>query len=319
MKIGNIYNLDAFKAFKDSAKAMGFKDSEAGTILARSLTHVDPRIFEKKYPELAFVNSGIQVDNSGGYARRIQSLRVQELGGFTTSSDASGNNGKISLAGEDSFIKVIERVAESNWTDSEIKEAELQNINLPNRYVAAHNGIYLREIDEAGLLGIEDNEGLLSYSGFATTSAPNSIENLDPLPMYEVYANLIRAQHDGVNNTPEYSATVVTTPVRCINRLQSTMMDTTAGTSSVLKALQDNFPGVSFVGTFRGDNAAGAGVSSTVAHSVNAESMVMRVPEPLQIGEIIKVSSFDFFVKSKYRVAGLDVLENSAGRRVTGL
>ena len=47
--------------------------------------------------------------------------------------------------------------------------------------------------------------------------------------------------------------------------------------------------------------------------------MIMRIPQPLTIGEIIKVGSFDFHVDSKYRIAGLDVLENTAGRLLTGL
>lgn len=100
-------------------------------------------------------------------------LRVIDLGGFTTSGDASGNKGRISLMAEDSFLKVIVREADSVWTDDEIKEAELQNINLVQRYVQAHNSAYMREIDRIGLLGgvAGIGTGLLNHAGFTATSA----------------------------------------------------------------------------------------------------------------------------------------------------
>lgn len=318
MKLGNLYNLASFEAFCDSSKARGFTDAYAGSVLARNLTAVDPNIFEKKYPELAFVNSGVEADNSGGYARRIQSLRLQDLGGFTTAGDASGNKGKISLAGEDSFLKVIERESHSIWSDSEIREAELQNINLPQRYVQAHNRIYMREVDTIGLTGGIGNEGLLNYSGFNSDSAAGAISTLTAAQMYQEFADMINAQWNAVNNTPEYKANRVCMPVAVMNTLQSTIMDTSAGnTASVLRALQDNFPSVVFMASARAGDVGGT--SATVAYSNNAEVMKMRIPQPLTIGEIIKTGSFDYKVDSKYRIAGLDVLEDTGGFILTGL
>lgn len=319
MKLGNLFDLKSFGRFTDSAqRQQGFSDSEAGTILARSLTAINPRVFEKKFPELTFVNSGIQADNTGGYSRRIQSLRLQELGGFTTSGDQSANKGKISLAGEDSFLNVIERESHSKWSDSEIKEAELGNVNLPQRYVQAHNGIYMREIDEIGLTGKDQiAAGLLNYSGFTSTSASGAIGTLTPQQMYDEFAEQINAQKDAVNNTPEYMVSRVTMPTSVLNVLQSTILNSANGASSVLKALQDNFPDITFVSTFRAEDVGGTSV--VAFHSINEESMVFRVPIPLTIGEILKVGSFDFQVDSKYRIAGLDVLENSSARLLTGL
>lgn len=319
MKLGNLYDLKSFERFVDSAASQrGFTDSEAGTILARSLTAVNPRVFEKRFPELTFVNSGITTDNTGGYSRRIQSLRLQEQGGFTTAGDRSQNKGKISLAGEDSFLAVIERESSSDWSDSEIKEAELGNVNLPQRYIQAHNGIYMREIDEIGLIGKDQiATGLLNYSGFTADSASGAIGTLTAQQMYDEFAELINAQKDAVNNTPEYVASRVTMPTSVMNVLQSTILNSAAGSSSVLKALQDNFPGVQFVSTFRAEDVGGSSV--VAAHSVNEESMVFRVPIPLTIGEILKVGSFNYHVDSKYRIAGLDVLEDSSARLLTGL
>jgi len=322
MRIGNLYDLNSYKAMLRSASKPGFTDAYAGTVLARNLTQVDPQIFEKKYPELSFVNSGIVADNSGGYARRIQSMRKREQGGFTTAGDASGNKGKISLAGEDNVIKVVERESHSIWTDSEVKEAELQNLNLVSDYVTAHNRIYLREVDLIGYLGIPDvsgGAGLLNYAGFPTVAATGAIGTLTAQEMYDDYANLITSQHNAVNNTPEYMAVRVDTPVYCLNTLAVTILNTAAGPASVRSALKANYPGVEFRSTFRADNAGGAGVSHTVAYSNNPEAMKMRIPTPLTVGEILKGSSFDYRVDSKYRIAGLDVLEDSAGYILTGL
>lgn len=322
MKIGNLYNLDSFERLDQTMKTSGFADAYAGTVLARNLTAVDPQIFEKKYPELSFVNSGIVADNTGGYARRIQSLRKREQGGFSTAGDVSGNKGKISLAGEDSTMKVVEREAESDWTDSEIKEAALQNINLVSDYVTAHNRVYMREIDVIGYLGIPDKAGttgLLNHAGFTSGAATGAIGTLTAQQMYDDFADLINSQWNAVNNTPEYKANNVDMPIYVLNTLMVTILNTAAGSSSVLTALQANFPGVNFRGTFRADNAGGAGVSHTVAYSINSESMKMRIPVPLTVGEIIKVGSFNFHMDSKYRIAGLDVLEDTSGYIMTGL
>lgn len=321
MKIGNLYDLDRFQAFLKSGSAKGFADAYAGSVLARNLTAVDPKIFEKKFPELSFVNSGIVADNSGGYARRIQSLRLRDQGGFTTAGDVSKNRGRISLAGEDSTLLVVERQAESDWSDSEIREAELQNINLPSKYVETHNKIYLREVDYIGYLGIPDKgtTGLLNYASWSSTAATGAIGALTAQQMYDDISGLIIAQHNAVNNTPEYMATNVDMPVYVLNTLAVTILNTAAGSASVLTALKANFPGVTFRSTFRADDAGGAGVSHTIAYSTNEEAMKMRIPLPLTIGEVLKYGSFDYKVDSKYRIAGLDVLEDTAAYVLTGL
>jgi hypothetical protein len=328
MKIGQLYNLASFErlgatgssqAFKDQcAKAVaphiGFADaSYAGNVLARNLTHVDPQIFEKKYPELTFVSSGIEADNSGGAAQKIQSLRINDQGGFSNAGDRDSNKGKVSIFSEDSDILVIEREAESDWTDTQLAQAAMQNINLVSKLVEAHNRIgYL------GKIGISGSVGLLNF-GFTSSAGTGAIATLTAQEMYDDISDLITSQHNAVNNTPEYMATRVDMPNYVLNRLQKTILNTAAGSSSVLRALQANFPGVTFRGTFRADNAGGAGVSHTVAYTPSNEAMKMRIPQPLTVGEIIKKGSFDFHVDSKYRVAGLDVLESTAGYILTGL
>jgi len=322
MKIGNIYNLDAFQGFLDSADQSGFKDSASGIILARNLTAVDPKIFEKKYPELTFVNSGINVDNTGGFVSRIQSLRVIDKGEFSVNGNKDGNSGKISLGAEDQFLAVQELDAQSEWTETDIKKAELQNINLPSRFIETHNKTYLRTIDKIGLIGLNSTKGLLNNADFVSGSAGGAVDTLTPQEMYDEIADLIQAQNNAVNNTAEYKANRVTMPTRVLNKYQATMMDTASGTSTVLKALKDNYPEVAFDSTFRADTVANGGslaTSATVAYNNSPDAMVMRIPLALTIGEIVKVSSFRHHVESMARVGGLDIFEATAGRLLTGL
>lgn len=322
MKIGNLYNLQSVEAFVKSHERPGFQDSQAGVVLARNLTAVDPKIYEKKYPELALMASGITVDNSGGYALRIQSLRVLDKGDFTVNKDADDNKGKISLTAEDSTLKVFPYAGHSTWTDDEVKEADLQGINLPSQFLSAHNKRYARKLDEIGLIGLPGSTGLLNSTAFTADSAADNIEDLTAQQAYDEIADLIVAQWNGVNNTPEYKADKVMMPVRVYNVLTTKMLNTAAGSATVLTALKANFPGVTFIATFRADTIANGGslaTSNVVAFNGNDEAMKLRVPVPLTIGEIVKPSSFEFRVDSKFRIAGLDVLEATAGRRLTGL
>lgn len=315
MKIGNLYNLDSFEQFL-SAKG-GFADSDAGVILARSLTAIDPKIFEKKYPELTFVNSGIQADNTGGYSKRIQSLRLIEKGTFKDSSDAASNKGKISLSAEDSYLKVFVKEAHSIWSDDEVKEADMQMINLPQQYLAAHNKTYTQLVDSIGYLGHNGQVGLLNAS-FTSTAATAPIATATAQELYDDIAGAITAQWNSVFNTPEYMANKFVMPTDVFNKIAATILNTANGSSTVLKALKDNFPGVDFTATPKADDVDGGG-SVSCAYSNNAEAMKMRIPIPLTIGEIIKMTSFDHRVDSKFRIAGLDILESTAGYYVTGL
>lgn len=320
MKISNLYNIPAAKALEESAKK--FADAAPGLILGESLIQLDPKVFERKYSELVFLNSGLDADNTGGYAEAIRSLRIAENGGFKTAGTQSTNKGKISLDAQSSLIEVVAREAESLWTKSEVERAALQNINLVDKFVAAHQRIYSREVDQIIALGVEDlgTEGLLNYSGFTATGASDTAENLatsSPESLYNEVASFISAQHSAVQNTPEYMANVVVFPFRVYNVLQATVMNSAGSTKNVLRALQDNFPSVNFYGSSKGDDASLA-ASATVAYSTNEEAMKVRIPQPLTFAPIFE-HGFKYEAASMYRIAGIDVLEDSAGRILNGL
>lgn len=321
MKIGQLYNFDSIKRLIAQGGHQRMQDSAAGIVLARNLTHVDPQIFRKQYPELAFMNSGIDVDNRGGFAERVQSLRIQEQGSFKPSRDRTTAKGRISIAGEQSTLAVAQREAEATWTDSEVETAKLQNINLVSEYLEAYNMQFNRELDEIGYLGIAEepgSEGLLNHSDIVAVNATDSIDNLSSQGMYDEIAEFLTDQHSGVNNTPAYMATRLDLPTRVYNVIARQTLNTAAGPMTVLRALETNFPGVQFRQTFRGDDGSLA-ASASVAYSINREAMLFRVPEQLTIGEIVRVKSFTHSMEGRYRCAGLDLLERSAARIINGL
>ena len=316
--VQQLYNVDSFYRTAKAAQQSKFKDALGGVVLSTSLEYIDPTIFEKKYPALTFLNSGVVLDNSGGFADTITSLRLKMEGEFAIAGDASDNKGKISVKGEDNKISVVHKSAFSDWTNIEARQAELQNINLVQQYLETHGAIYQRELDEIGLLGFSNGqEGLLNWSGFMTTPATGLISTLTSAQMYDDIADLIDSQWNAIANTEAYRATRVIMGVDILNTLNRTIFDT-SGTNhdSVLVALKQNFPSVEFLGTFRQVSDA---ASRTVAYSITGDSMRMRIPHPLEIGQIIQKNSFDFQVDSFYRTSGLDVLDDTAGYTLIGL
>ena len=181
--------------------------------------------------------------------------------------------------------------------------------------------IFCKEnIDEIGFTGIPEyasSTGLLNYGGFTSSAAAGAIIALTDQEKYDVISNLIIAQRNAVNNTPGYAANNVIMPIRVMNVLQSTILNSANGSFSVLKALQSNYPEVTFSTTFRAESVGGTSV--TVAYSSNENVMKMRIPQRLTIGEVTKPTSFDYRFDSKFRIAGLDILEDLAGRLLTGL
>lgn len=323
--LGYLYNLDSFEDLTKSHEAKGFKDSAGGIVLARNLEYIDPEIFEQEFPDVTFTQSGVLVNNSGGYAKAITKLKRGKQGGFTNVGDNASNKGKITVTGEDDTIPVIEREAFSEWTDTEVQQADLENINLVSDFIEAHNEEYNRDLDEIFYTGTKNNdgtqrsEGLLNYSGFTATAATGAIGTLTGEEQYDAIASLITRQRTAVSNVQSYSATHVVMPTRVYNTISETILNSAGSAQSVLSALKANFPDVTFMMTFRAEDGGTGGASATVAFSSNRKSMQMRVPHQLEVGEIIKTGSFKFHVDSKYRIAGLDIAENGAGEILTGL
>lgn len=317
MKTGQLYDLNSFKAFNDAANVT-FKDAYAGVNLQRNLTHINAEIFTKAYPELTFMNSGVKANNTGGYSPKIQTLRLLGQGGFAEGGDKSENAGIISLGMEDTWMNVTRRHAKTSWSTDELEESKLTNINLPQQYMINVNRAYMREIDEAGLVGLGAQKGLLNHAGIVTGAASGLASAITAQALYDEFSALLTDQWDAVNNTPEYMADTVTMPTHVLNILSSKMLNTAGSAMTVMTALRGNFPGVKFNASFRANSVDGGG-SVTAAYATGEDCMVMRLPITLRVGKLIQTDSFNFQTSYMYRIAGFDLLEATSARLLTGL
>lgn len=314
VKVKNIYNVDSFAAAHVAAKSM---TSDAGIILARNLEHVSTEVFTQRFVGLSFLGLGIEVNNEGGYADSITKVKTKVSGGFALGAGGDNTNGKISLGGASDTIPVLYKTGFSEWNENEIKQAELEGRNLTTEFFSAHNELYQNDIDDLGLVGQSGKTtGLLNYSGFASGGATGAFSGLTAQQMYDEVATLITSQWAGVLNDPVYSADRVVMPDGVYNRIARTILNTAAGAMSVLKALETNFPTVLFALNPKATSVSGS--SRMVAFSSKRQAMQIRIPVPLEMSPIFQ-AGFKYRFDSLYRIAGLDIIENGAGRILTGV
>ena len=326
MKKNTLENVVNLTSFKDSIEALKvhFKDDASGTILTRHLEAVDPTIFKQQYAGLTFLQNGISINNTGGWAEFITKIKRSIKGDFANGDDASNGMGKISIGAEKDTLPVYPKEAFSEWTDDEIKQADLEGRNLVSEYMEAHNEVYNRNIDAIGYVGITNDDGtlkttgLLNYTGF-TSGAGTAVGGTTAEFDYNQIKNLIVSRRTAAKGNEVLMPTNVTMPTSVYEYISGTILNT-AGSSgdSILEALQRNYPSITFGATSKAE-FSGTTTTATVCYSANERAMVFRIPLALEIGEIIKPGSWKFRVDSRYRIGGLDVIENSAGEILTGL
>lgn len=323
-RVKSLYDIRSFEDKAAFAKA-NFKD-DGGIILARNLEHVSAEIFTQEFAGLTFLNQGVTVNNEGGYATSIKKLKLAVEGGFRESGTNTNTTGKITLSGEDDSIPVFTMEGESDWSEIELKQAELQNINLPSRFFEGHAELYNRKIDDLGYVGhfrtdgTSKTTGLLNY-GWDTEAAADTAEALTGAELYQEIADSITRQWTGVLNVETFKADRYVMPSRVYNVTATKILNSAGSEMSVLAALRANFPEVTFGLTTKADSIANGGQlanSTCVAFSSNRRAMQMRIPVPLNVSSVDQ-RGFKYYVESFFGVAGLDVIEEDAAQTLTGL
>jgi len=321
MKINQIYNVKSFESSFNNEQTRKVLDSAVGGGgLVHNLTKVDPIIFERKFPEVTFDKLGLRVDNSGDHADTIQSLRIDGAGDFTeTQTGIQEGKGIISLAGEFNEIKVRQYAATAKWTTAEIRQASMQNYSLVDKYMSTVQRKYMQIVDSIVMIGHRNipNSGMLNSSEIDFTPASGTISTLTPQQKYETIADLLSSQQSAVNNTLEYMADTCLLPVNVFNDLRRTPLDTASSPSSILRALEENFPNVDFKSSWLCNENNGI-PSVTMVFNRSMETCAIRIPVPLNIGGVAEMSH-SYFVDGYARVAGFDLLEPSAFKGLTGL
>jgi len=315
-----IYNLQSFEKAAVYAQ-QNFKDA-GGIVLARNLQHLSAEIFTQEYPDLVLLNQGITVNNEGGYATSIQKLKLGISGDFREAGTNTDTNGKITLIGEDDTIPTFFLDAHSEWSEIELRQAELANISLPARLIAAHNQRYNEKIDEIGFTGqvrtngTQKTTGMLNYTGWDSDNAAAAASALTGPELYQEIADLITRQWANVYNTTAFMADRVLMPDTVYNIASTKILNSAGSEMSVLAALRANFPTVTFGLTTKA-RVVGAN-SVTIAFSTNRQGMQLRLPVPLNISDIHQRGS-KYYVESYFGIAGLDVIEDGAAAVLRGL
>jgi len=319
-RVKSLYGVQSFDAATAYAKK-NFKDA-GGIILARNLEHVSAEIFTQEFAGLTFLQQGIAVNNEGGYATSIRKLKLRTEGGFRESGSNTSTTGKITLSGEDDSIPVFTMEGESDWSEIELKQAELENINLPSRFFEGHAELYNRKIDDLGFLGqvrtdgSQKTTGLLNYAGFTTNGSTTTAVELEGQELYDEIAELLIGQWAGVLNVDSYKADRVVMPASVYNICSVKILNSAGSEMTVLRALQSNFPTVTFGLTTKAEDVGGDSV--TVAFSSNRRALQFRLPVPLNVSSVDQ-RGFKYYVESYFGVAGLDVIEDGAAQILTGL
>lgn len=313
-KLGQIYNLDSFDSAKNYFKSL---DSNAGVVLARSLEHISSEVFEQRIAGLSFLNqSGIVINNEGGYAKAITKLKSNIQGDFKDSGDNTNGKGKISIGLEDDTMPVFMKEAFSEWSETELNRAALENRNLVAEYLKGHDQKYKEQIDRIGYLGIEGkSKGLLNNTLFASGGATGTFSTLTAQEMFDEVSTLVQDQRTAVLNDEMFSADKVAVHQDTYNILSKTFVNTAGSLTTVREALERTL-NITFVITSKCDIA---GVKRIVAYSSQRQNIQMRIPVALKISNQYQIGGFRYGVESMFGIAGTDLLEASGGKILTGV
>lgn len=322
-KIQRINSVYGVKSFEDAAATAASYTDAGGVILARNLEHVSTEIFTQEFPELTLLSQGgVEVNNEGSGATSVLKVKMAINGDFAEIGDNTDGTGKVSLSGEDDSIPVWAKQASSEWSEMELLRADRQGINLPNRFLAAHSELYNRQIDSIGYVGQLKSdgssraEGLLNFSGFTSTAASGTAASLTGDQLYQEIADFITDQWNSVLNVETYKADRVVLPTGAYNAMTKKVFNSAGSAMTVRAALEANFPEVTFITTAKANDVGGNTVA--VAYSSNRRAMQLRIPDPLMVSNVWNLGS-KYGVESFFGIAGLDVIENAAGRILTGL
>lgn len=318
------HNSRSFQAFDDSIMGynrVGVTDSDAGVLLARQMEFVNPQILDKKYADAVLMNSGIAVSNVGGYKNFITTLRSDVAGHFkrTTNKDASA--GTISLSTERTTIPVHTIEARTAWTETEIKTASEEGINLVDKYLDGVMEVYALTNEEIGWKGWGDYQdvGLATNSLFAIDTATTVIDAQTTLQSdYDTIVGWINKQRNALGGITAYYSDMLALPQSLYSLLTSkgkftqynytndNVIDAVENTynrnGQTLRIIASPFLEASSVG----------GKGRAVLFSKSEECMVFRVPIPLTVSPVYQ-KLFNYETGYMARVAGIDILEKRSG------
>lgn len=320
MNNGQLINSQAFQATNKSIAniiAAQFKDSSPIFNI-----YLDPNIYRAVMDRSLFKKLGIRIDNSGTECGQIASLKSNPKGQFWVATDCADDKGKLVLDDKIKWLTPYVKQLFMEWSDTDVRCAINQNINLFNRLQQAVLDVYFAELLEAVFTGIWDNKtdsniqgGLFNAPEFkgATPLPAITISSLGtPEKTFAAVSNFIITNNAKLPDYyANYQANVVVVPMILWQHLASTMFVAGSGIT-VLAALAQAFPDVSFIPT-QFHTRDKAPKTYMVAFNNNNGALVLRVPMPLRYSMPLQTKGFCWRIDAKYAIAGLDVMLDNSG------
>lgn len=304
LKATKLYDYDSFMSASREVEA-SFRDAQQGAIARESLMATTKGLHVYMPSKMTLLNLGIGVDNTGGYANKIKSLRLTGTGGFVEVGTSSTTQGRIGIASDTSEILVKGYEAESLYSDTEIGQAQLENRNLYSELIGVHQRKYIETIDELGY------KTLVEASSFDTQNVNKKWKDMTDEEVYKLLKDGIVAQHSNVSDA-YYADTIVLDPTG-YTRVHTSDYKADSELTIAQKIIRDF--GIKFQVSFR---LKGETSSTGLILNTRNESLMIRIPQRLKISKVYNLGSKHGF-DSGFRVAGVDILEEGSGFRLENI
>lgn len=296
-----LYDYDSFMRASNEV-ATQFKDAKQGAIARESLVATTKGLHMYMPSKMTLLNLGIGVDNSGGYANKIKSLRLVGTGGFVEVGTSSTTQGRIGIDSSTSEILVKGYEAESLYSDTDIGQAQMENRNIYKELVGVHQAKYIETIDSLGY------ETLIKTNDFDKMDVNKKWDDMTDEEVYKLLKDGIVGQNSNVSDA-YYADTIVLDP-KGYTRVHSS--DYKANTDlTIAQKITRDF-GIKFQVSFR---LKGKTNTTGLILNTDAESLMIRIPKRLKISKVYNLGAKHGF-DSGFRVAGVDVLESGSGFRL---
>jgi len=304
IKAVNLYDYDSFEEALNNIEAH-FKDAQQGAIARESLIATTNGLHTYMPSKMTLLNLGIGVDNSGGYANKIRSLRTIGTGSFTKIGTSSTTKGRIGIDSSSSEMLVDGYEADSLYSDTEIGQAQTENRNLYKDLIGVHQRKYIETIDSIGYKTLTDT------IDFDTQDVNKKWDDMTDEEVYKLLKDGIVAQNSNVSDA-YYADTIVLDP-KGYTRVHSSDYKAQSELTIASKLTRDF--GIKFKVSFR---LKGKTSSIVLIMNTTGDSMKIRIPKRLSISRVYNLGSKHGF-DSSFRVAGVDILEEGSGFRLENI
>jgi hypothetical protein len=301
-----LWDVRSFFDAKAEIAKTSFKDATAGTILTRSLEHINTKIYKQRGVNETFLSIGIKIDNTGGYADFITSLKRKVEGDFANAGTADKTKGVITVSGEKSTLGVSGLKASSGWSFVEMEQAKLENRDTASDLMAGHNAKYLTQVDNIGFFGVNGVNGIANHADLTTVTASAFWSGMTNVELTDELSAFILSQRGSVDNTDFWCDTVVL-PTPLLSKIKSA--NAFDGFERTIEEHLMTAYDVRFVASSKLTGVGTATSDVVLALSTHEDALVFRIPVPFNMSKVYQTSDWNYSFESMFRIAGIDMLE----------